>query len=219
MSAFDEVGDGTPFNGVCGCHSRVIPAESYAAIENADERLRAISRLQQKALALESQAIHQGEVYTSPLQPEQRLRQTFEDADSPGKTSSDAAVYDSSTKRRLLVVDDNRDAGRTMAILLQLQGYEVRTASDGLQALDIVAEFQPEVILMDIGMPNLDGYEATRRIRQMPEGKDAFIVAVTGWGRPSDSQQSADAGCSAHLVKPVEFAELQRLLDNCNAMS
>jgi PAS domain S-box-containing protein len=115
-------------------------------------------------------------------------------------------------KQRILVVDDNKDSGDTLSALLRLKGHDVRTARDGLEALDVVGEFQPQIILMDVGMPKMNGYEATRRIRQSPNGKETFIVALTGWGQADDVQRSAEAGCSAHLVKPVDLDVLERLL-------
>jgi len=117
-------------------------------------------------------------------------------------------------KRRILVVDDNRDAGDTLAMLLKLKGHEVSIARDGLQAVDMASEFRPDVILMDIGMPKLNGYDATRRIRETEHGRGTFIVALTGWGQTADIARSAEAGCSAHLVKPVDFVALDRLLAN-----
>ncbi len=113
---------------------------------------------------------------------------------------------------RILVVDDNRDSGRTLSMLLQIKGHEVRTADDGLEAISAAEEFRPDIILMDVGMPKLNGYEATRRIRETKFGKDIMIVALTGWGQASDVARSLEAGCSAHLVKPVDFSELERLL-------
>ena len=123
---------------------------------------------------------------------------------APGKQ----AVF----KRRILVVDDNVDAGDTLALLLKLKGHDVSLARDGLEAVDIASEFRPEVILMDIGMPHLNGYDATRRIRETEHGRAMFIVALTGWGQPTDIACSEEAGCSAHLVKPVDFAALDQLL-------
>jgi PAS domain S-box-containing protein len=124
------------------------------------------------------------------------------------RPSSHAAV----PKRRVLVVDDNEDSGDTLSMLLRVKGHDVRTARNGLEAIEMVADFLPEVILMDVGMPTLNGYDATRRIRQMPFGKDIYIVAVTGWGQPDDKQRSAEAGCSAHVTKPVDFNALEGLL-------
>jgi CheY-like chemotaxis protein len=115
-------------------------------------------------------------------------------------------------KQRILVVDDNKDSGDTLSLLLRLKGHEVRTARDGLEAIEIVTEFLPETILMDVGMPKLNGHDATRRIRALDCGKDTFIIALTGWGQSDDMQRSNEAGCSAHLVKPVDFAALERLL-------
>jgi CheY-like chemotaxis protein len=119
-------------------------------------------------------------------------------------------------KHRILVVDDNKDSGRTLSLLLGLKGHEVQTANNGLEAIDVAEEFRPDVILMDVGMPKLNGYEATQRLRATEFGKDIMIVALTGWGQASDVARSIEAGCSAHLVKPVDFAELERLLANCD---
>jgi CheY-like chemotaxis protein/two-component sensor histidine kinase len=117
-------------------------------------------------------------------------------------------------KPRVLVVDDNRGSRETLSALLQMKGHEVQTARDGQEAVDTVPSFLPDVILMDVGMPILNGLDATRRIRQMRCGADIFIVALTGWGQASDVQKSAEAGCSAHLIKPVDIAVLEELLAN-----
>jgi PAS domain S-box-containing protein len=114
--------------------------------------------------------------------------------------------------RRILLADDNQDAADSLQLLLQMMGHEVRTAYDGLEAVAIAEEFRPDVILLDIGMPNLNGYDACRRIREAPWGKQAVILALTGWGQEEDKRRSLEAGFSGHLVKPVEPAELERLL-------
>jgi PAS domain S-box-containing protein len=116
------------------------------------------------------------------------------------------------SKRRILVVDDNNDSAASMEIMLQLLGNEVRVAHDGLQAVELAGQFRPEVILMDLGMPNLDGYGATRRIREQPWGRDMVIVALTGWGQEEDRVKTREAGCDGHLVKPVELSALEKLL-------
>jgi CheY-like chemotaxis protein len=116
------------------------------------------------------------------------------------------------SKRRVLVVDDNRDGAESMAMMLSLLGNEVSTAFDGLEAVTISETFRPEVILMDVGMPRLNGLDATRRIREQAWGKEIVIVALTGWGQENDRERSNDAGCNAHLVKPVDLAHLQELL-------
>ncbi|HEX4072444.1 MAG TPA: ATP-binding protein [Planctomycetaceae bacterium] len=116
------------------------------------------------------------------------------------------------SSRRMLVVDDNLDSIATLKGLLQHKGNDVRVAHDGVEAVAIAEEFRPDVILMDVGMPNMNGYEATRQIRQKPWGKEMFIVALSGWGQVGDVRQSVEAGCSAHLVKPADFAALEQLL-------
>ncbi len=120
-------------------------------------------------------------------------------------------------KRRILVVDDNRDAVTSLARLLRLVGNEVQTAHDGLEATETADEFRPEIILMDVGMPRLNGYEATRRIREQPWGQSIIIIALTGWGQQGDRLQSRDAGCNGHLVKPVTLPELEKLLAQLTA--
>jgi PAS domain S-box-containing protein len=116
------------------------------------------------------------------------------------------------TKRRILVVDDDRDSARSMARLLALLGNDVRTAHDGLEAVKVAEEFRPEVILMDVGMPRLNGYEATRRIREQPWGRGLIIIALTGWGQEGDRVESREAGCDRHLIKPVDIRGLEKLL-------
>jgi PAS domain S-box-containing protein len=115
-------------------------------------------------------------------------------------------------RRRILVVDDNRDATETLAKVLELGGHEVHTAHDGLEAVDVAAKLQPDAVLLDIGLPKLNGYDAARRIREQPGGKDVFLVALTGWGQPEDRRRAQDAGFDAHLVKPVDHAHLAKLL-------
>jgi CheY-like chemotaxis protein len=115
-------------------------------------------------------------------------------------------------RRRILVVDDNRDGAESLTMMLRLLGNEVRTAGDGLEAIEVAEQFHPELILMDVGMPRLNGYDATRRIRREPWGSDITIVALTGWGQDHDREASRDAGCDAHLVKPVSLEDLQRTL-------
>jgi CheY-like chemotaxis protein/two-component sensor histidine kinase len=114
--------------------------------------------------------------------------------------------------RRFLIVDDNRDSAMSLAMLLKLSGNETHTAYDGLEAVEAAATFLPDVILLDIGLPKLNGYEACRRIREQPWGKDMVLIALTGWGQEDDRQQSREAGFNAHLVKPVDLAALQDLL-------
>ena len=117
-------------------------------------------------------------------------------------------------RRRILVVDDNKDSADSLAMLLTLQGSEVRTAYDGLEAVEAAAAFQPDVILSDIGMPGLDGYQAAQRIREQHHGKRVVLIAMTGWGQEEDKRRSMEAGFDFHLVKPVDLAVLDRLLSS-----
>jgi CheY-like chemotaxis protein len=98
-----------------------------------------------------------------------------------------------------------------MAMMLELIGYDVRTANDGAEAVRTAEQFRPDVILMDVGMPRLNGYEATRRIREQPWGTDIVIIALTGWGQEADRAKSREAGCDGHLVKPVNLPDLEKL--------
>jgi PAS domain S-box-containing protein len=114
--------------------------------------------------------------------------------------------------RRILVVDDNQDAAVSLARLLKLTGHQSETAHDGLEAIAAAERFRPEVILLDIGLPKLNGYDACRRIREQPWGRDMVLVAVTGWGQEEDRRKSHEAGFHHHLVKPVEHDVLIKLL-------
>jgi len=110
--------------------------------------------------------------------------------------------------RRILVADDNNDAVEALALQLRLAGHEVRSANDGLEALEVAETFAPQVVLLDLGMPRMDGYETAREIRRKWWGKSATLVALTGWGGQQDRQKTTDAGFDAHLVKPVTEFDL-----------
>ena len=114
--------------------------------------------------------------------------------------------------RRVLVVDDNRDLAESLAVVLRLWGHDVRVAYDGRSALETAQEYTPEVVLLDIGLPQLDGFEVARRLRQRPELRQARLVAITGYGRDEDRRRSAEAGFDLHLTKPVDPLDLQPLL-------
>jgi PAS domain S-box-containing protein len=114
--------------------------------------------------------------------------------------------------RRILVVDDNRDAAESMAMMLEIIGHQTCAAHDGHEALEMSETFRPDTILLDIGMPGMNGYETCRRLREKPWGRDAAIVAVTGWGQDDDRERSREAGFDHHLTKPVELESLQELL-------
>jgi len=116
--------------------------------------------------------------------------------------------------KRILVVDDNLDALRMLSRVVRAMGHEVATSADGKAAVEKAAEYRPDVILMDLGMPRMNGFEAARRIRQQPWGVEMKLVALTGWGQAVDRQKSKDAGFDHHLVKPADPQELRLLLDS-----
>ena len=120
--------------------------------------------------------------------------------------------------RRILVADDNLDALESLAALLALNGHEVHRAQDGAAALQAAMRHRPEVIFLDIGMPQMDGYEVARRIRAHEWGKELLLIAVTGWGQESDRQRSFAAGFDFHLVKPVDLEKLDQLLSKVSAV-
>jgi signal transduction histidine kinase len=126
---------------------------------------------------------------------------------------AESALHPQRVRRhRILIADDNRDAAASLALLLHLDGHIVRTADDGAEALEIGAEFYPDVVLLDLGMPRLDGYEAVQRARQEPWGRGVTFIALTGWGQPEDQRRVREAGFDHHLVKPCSPSALRTLL-------
>ena len=115
-------------------------------------------------------------------------------------------------KLRILVVDDYLDAAESMALLLQTEGHEVKTADCGMQAIERAHDFQPQVVLLDIGLPDLDGYEVAKRLRLLPQTRDAILIALTGYGRAEDRERSQSAGFNHHLLKPANYQQLSVLL-------
>ena len=119
---------------------------------------------------------------------------------------------DSRKGLRVLVVDDLPDARASLRLLLGLWGHEIREAADGPSALREAADFRPDVVLLDIGLPGLNGFEVARRLRQQPALRKAVLVAMTGYGRESDRQRSQEAGFDHHLVKPGDFGKVLQIL-------
>jgi CheY-like chemotaxis protein len=118
----------------------------------------------------------------------------------------------SSSQRRVLIVDDNIDSADSLAMLLEITGNQTYLAHDGLEAIESIEKYRPEVVLLDIGLPELDGHEVCRRVREQPWGKDIRIIALTGWGQDDDRRKSEEAGFNGHLVKPVDYEKLLALL-------
>jgi CheY-like chemotaxis protein len=115
-------------------------------------------------------------------------------------------------KGRILVVDDNRDAAESLTMILRLLGYEIQNAYDGVEAVQAAAAFHPDVVLLDIGMPKMNGYEAAQRIREQTWGQKMTLIALTGWGQEDDRKRAFEAGFDLHLTKPVDPAALETLL-------
>jgi PAS domain S-box-containing protein len=130
-----------------------------------------------------------------------------------------APVESGSSARRILVADDNEDAAVSLSMLLQWMGHETRVVTDGLAAVALAQEFQPDVVILDIGMPKLDGYEAARRIAEQPWAHSTLLVALTGWGQEADRARGQQAGFHRHLVKPVDSDTLRDVLGQVRPQS
>ena len=122
-------------------------------------------------------------------------------------------------ERRILIVDDNRDSADSLAMLLEITGNKTYMAHDGVEAVEAVEKYRPEVVLLDIGLPRLDGHEVCRRVRQQPWGKNIIFIALTGWGQEDDRRKSEEAGFNGHLVKPVDYDKLLALLGSLTSRS
>ncbi len=116
--------------------------------------------------------------------------------------------------RRILVVDDSQDTAQALAMLLRMNGSEVDVAPDGIQAIQRAAFFTPDVVLLDLGLPWIHGYDVCREIRRRQAASRPLIIAVTGHNQPEDRKKSLEAGFDAHLVKPIDFAVLTKLIDD-----
>lgn len=131
------------------------------------------------------------------------------DAPDPATTNGREPAV---TRRRILVVDDHSDAAESLSELLELTGHDVHTVHDGLAALDAAESLRPDAVLLDIGLPGMSGYDIARQIRRQPWGRRLLLVALTGWGQAKDRRRSREAGFDRHLVKPIDFGELEELL-------
>jgi PAS domain S-box-containing protein len=143
---------------------------------------------------------------------ELRLPALSEQQPTTNRSAPKSLQPTTTVRQRVLVVDDNVDALATLSRLLVMMGNDVRQARDGLEALEVGEEFHPDVVLMDLGMPQLNGYEAARRMRQEPWGREIKLIATSGWGQHEDVRQSAEAGFDRHLVKPVSVEVLRDVL-------
>ena len=116
--------------------------------------------------------------------------------------------------RRVAVVDNSKDSADSLAMLLRFLGMVVHVSYDGASALAALPSFGPAIVLLDIGMPGMDGFEVARRMRQIPELEETVVVALTGWGQPEDRRRTAEAGFDHHLVKPLDSDALYELLEH-----
>jgi CheY-like chemotaxis protein/two-component sensor histidine kinase len=137
-------------------------------------------------------------------------------SEAPKPAQPDPVLAETKTAptRRILIVDDNEDSAESLTMLLNLAGHKTHTAYDGLDAIEMAATFRPDLILLDIGLPKLNGYEVARKIREQPWGQAIVVVALTGWGQEEDRRRSRDAGFNHHLTKPVDPLALTRLLSS-----
>ena len=139
-------------------------------------------------------------------------------ADKPMADASKPPVTHSATRRfKILVVDDNHDSALSLAMMLSIMGHDTRTAHDGESAVATAEAFLPDVVLLDIGLPKLNGYEVAQRIRKTSWGATMYLIAVTGWGQDEDRQRSSEVGLNLHMVKPVEPSALEKLLETLPA--
>ena len=164
---------------------------------------RKIAELHGGTLVAESAGPDKGSVFTFRMPLAAQVN-----APAPSR----APVTSLAHRLRILIVDDNADAAATLDVLLQSLGYQTCVVGTGTEALESVREFEPNVVLLDIGLPGIDGYEVARRLRAMKQNQRIKIVAVTGWGQEADKQKSREAGIDVHLVKPVDAAELKSAL-------
>jgi CheY-like chemotaxis protein len=142
-----------------------------------------------------------------------KKRRAVQDGPTAGVCDvADAQGGGAGGRRKVLIADDNADAAESLAMLLELMGNEVCTAADGVAAVEAAEAFRPDVAVLDIGMPRLDGNGAARRIRAAEWGRRTVLIALTGWGQPDDRRKTAEAGFDVHLTKPVDPSTLDALL-------
>jgi len=165
--------------------------------------VRSLVEMHDGTIEVESEGLGRGSTFTVRVPAAEPARAALE----PSRPSPARGA-----PRQILVVDDNEDAAEMLEVLLRRRGHSVRVVHDGLEAVRAAGAYRPEVILLDIGLPAIDGYEACRRIRSEAWGRDMLVIALTGWGQAEDRRKSAEAGFDHHLVKPVDVARLEALL-------
>ena len=174
---------------------------------------RQLAKLHDGDIAVRSTGAGQGSEFIVTLPVHSSLSETSSDEPAGSPAAPAAMASNAAASRpRVLVVDDNRDAAESLAMILEMSGSEVSVALSGAQALELVRQFQPTIVLTDIGMPGMDGYEVARRLRAEPSSRNLVLVALTGWGQAEDKQRALNVGFDEHLTKPVDPAELEMVL-------
>jgi CheY-like chemotaxis protein len=141
-----------------------------------------------------------------------RLPRLAQGVEPTARETPERNPHDANAPLRIMVVDDNEDAAESLQALLELDGHSLLTATSARHAIEQFDAFAPDLVFMDVGMPEVDGVEATRRIRSRPNGEAPFIVALTGWGQEHDRARTQEAGADLHVVKPISAEELDSVL-------
>jgi signal transduction histidine kinase/ActR/RegA family two-component response regulator len=168
--------------------------------------VKTLIEMQGGMVSVESEGEGRGSVFTIRLPLTEHIADLNDEEESPQPSGS----------KRVLVVDDNRDAAMSLAMLLKTYGHETRFVDSGEAALEMAEDFRPQVVLLDIGLPEMDGYEVARHLRQSNSINDPFLIAITGYGQPQDRDRSEAAGFDHHLVKPVNLSELLALCSSAD---
>jgi len=168
--------------------------------------VRGLAELHGGSVSAHSDGVGQGSTFTL------RLPLPATPAPAPSPSAASRQLQAGSRDGKVLVIDDSADAAESLALALDILGYDMRTAYDGAAGIALAESFQPQVILLDIGLPRMNGYEVARHLRSQPYGRDVILVAVTGWGQDKDRKMASDAGFDLHLTKPVDFYELDTVL-------
>lgn len=166
--------------------------------------VRGLAELHGGSISAHSDGVGQGSTFT--------LRLPLPAVPLPAPAPANRRLLAGTREGKVLVIDDSADAAESLALALDILGYDVRTAYDGAAGMAAAQAFMPRVILLDIGLPHMNGYDVARLLRSQPCGQHAILVAVTGWGQEKDRQMASDAGFDLHLTKPVDFYELDALL-------
>jgi CheY-like chemotaxis protein len=140
-------------------------------------------------------------------------RLTAKGVQAPRRGAATSALTSAVRRRRIVIADDNQDMADSLKVILELDGHVVRATQDGEGAIELARSVKPDFLLLDIGMPKLNGYDVARHIRMQPWGREMRLVAITGWGQPEDRARSIEAGFDYHLTKPVPLEDLAEILN------